>query len=344
MPEVVDRDLGDNGNRGGVEGLRDLRACDRGADDDASPGVDDDPRGADRAMADERAAGVAARLDIDVADVEARCLCTLQREANGPDLGIGEDHTRRLRPVRAELDRPAEDRVGGQPALILAHGREQHAAVDVADRIEPVVTGNTEIVVDREWAAGLDPDRLEADARSPMPASECRKHLVRLERRTVVELYCDRARPRHPHHLTLEADVDATFLEAFEHLSAGERLLTLDQPLAAMDEGHLRAEGRPRLRHLDPDDSATEDREARRHLLGSRRLDVRPGAGSAEAFDVGDQRARSGGDDNGLARDELFAVVRAALDNDAAVPVEARAATHERHAVLFEPWQLARVV
>ncbi len=111
-----------------------------------------------------------------------------------------------------------------------------------------------------------------------------------------------------------------------------------------MDERHLRAEGRPRLRHLDTDDAAAEDREPRRHLLGGRRLDVRPGAGIAQAVDVGDQRARPGRDDHGLARDELLAVVRATFDDDPALAVEARAATHERDAVLLEPRQLARVV
>ena len=48
--------------------------------------VDDDPRGADRAVADERAAGVAARLDVDVADVEACRLRALEGEADGADL------------------------------------------------------------------------------------------------------------------------------------------------------------------------------------------------------------------------------------------------------------------
>ena len=140
----------------------------------------------------------------------------------------------------------------------------------------------------------------------------------------VVELDHDGARAGHAHHLTLEPDVHAAFLESLEHLRSRKRLLALDQPLAAMDERHLRAEGRPRLGHLDADDSATEDREPRRHLLGGRRLDVRPGAGIAQAVDVGDQRARPGGDDDGLARDELLAVVRAAVDDDPALAVEAR--------------------
>ena len=122
----------------------------------------------------------------------------LEGEADGPDLGIGEDDAGRARAVRAKLDRAAEDRVGGQPALVLAHVREQDAAVDVADREQPVVAGNAEIVVDDERAVRLDPDRLEADARGAMTAAERREHLVRLERRAVVELDHHRAGTRSP--------------------------------------------------------------------------------------------------------------------------------------------------
>ena len=45
--------------------------------------------------------------------------------------------------------------------------------------------------------------------------------------------------------------------------SAGERLLALDQALAPVHERHLRAERRPRLRHLDADDAAAEHEEPR---------------------------------------------------------------------------------
>src|SRR4029079_2943944 len=118
-----------------------------------------------RTGADERTAGIAARLDIDVSHVETCRPGSLERETDCPDLGIREDDAGRAGAVRAELDGAAEDRVRGQPALVLPHVREQHAAVDVADRVEPVVARDAEIITDDERAIGLDPDRLEADAR-----------------------------------------------------------------------------------------------------------------------------------------------------------------------------------
>ena len=157
--------------------------------------VDDDPRGARRAVADERAAGVAARLDVDVADVEARLLRPLEREADGPDLRIGEDDARRARPVRAQLDRRGRGSCRRRAApWYLPMCVSSDAAVDVADRVEPVVAGHAKVVVDGERAVGLEPDRLEADARGPGTAAERREHLVRLERRAVVELDHHRAR------------------------------------------------------------------------------------------------------------------------------------------------------
>ena len=59
------------------------------------------------------------------------------------------------------------------------------------------------------------------------------------------------------------------------------------QAVAAMDERHLRAERRPRLRHLDADDPAAEHEEPRRHLLRRRRLDVRPRLRLGETRDRG---------------------------------------------------------
>ena len=69
-----------------------------------------------------------------------------KRPADGGDLRVGEDHARRERPVRDERSRlrPRID-VGREPALVLAHVREQRATVRVADRIEPVVPGRAEV-------------------------------------------------------------------------------------------------------------------------------------------------------------------------------------------------------
>ena len=87
-----------------------------------------------------------------------------ERVAHGGDLRVGEDHARRERAVGDERHVPAEDRVGGEPALVLAHVREQRAAVRVADRVEPVVPGRAQIRADLDRLARLEPDRLEPEA------------------------------------------------------------------------------------------------------------------------------------------------------------------------------------
>ena len=95
-------DLADDGDRRRVERLRDLGAGDRGADDDPALLVDDEPRRSRRAAPDERPARVAARLDVDGADGEPGLLRGRERQADGPDLRVGEDHARRGAAVRAQ--------------------------------------------------------------------------------------------------------------------------------------------------------------------------------------------------------------------------------------------------
>ena len=75
----------------------------------------------------------------------------------------------------------------------------------------------------------------------------------------------ERARARDARGRGPQAHVDAGAAQRLEHLLARERLLALDQAVAAVDQRHVRAERRPGLRHLDADDAAAEDREPRRH-------------------------------------------------------------------------------
>ena len=65
----------------------------------------------------------------------------------------------------ASTSRPSSV-LGRDPGLVLAHVGEEGAAVDVADRVEPLAAADPQPVVGLEEAAlaGLDPDRLEADA------------------------------------------------------------------------------------------------------------------------------------------------------------------------------------
>ena len=57
----------------------------------------------------------------------------------------------------------AEDVVGREARLVLAHVGEQRAAVDVADRVEPVVAGDAHVLVDLDRLAGLEADGLEPE-------------------------------------------------------------------------------------------------------------------------------------------------------------------------------------
>ena len=90
--------------------------------------------------------------------------------ADGGDLRIREDHARRERPVGDDAHVPAEDRVRGEPALVLAHVREERAAVHVADRVEPVVPAAS------------------ADSRRPRPASPARARSSRARGSSVLGL------------------------------------------------------------------------------------------------------------------------------------------------------------
>ena len=85
--------------------------------------VDDDPRRAGRVAPVERAAGVGAAADLDDADVQAGVARAGLGVADRRDLRVGEDHARRQEAVGAQLDRLAEDVVGGDAALVLAHVR-----------------------------------------------------------------------------------------------------------------------------------------------------------------------------------------------------------------------------
>ena len=127
--------------------------------------VDEQPRGAGRVAAVEGAAGVGRGADLEDVDVEARLARGLLGVADGGDLRVGEDDARGRRAVGAVLGRGrvAEEVLGGDARLVLAHVGEQDAAVDVADRVEPVVAGDLHVVVDLDVAAGLEPDGLEAE-------------------------------------------------------------------------------------------------------------------------------------------------------------------------------------
>ena len=303
MPQALERDLGNDGDRGGVDELGDLGAGDRGADDHAAVGVDDQPRRPGGVAAVEGAAGVARGRDVDDLDVEALLGGDLRGDPDGGDLRVGEDDARAGGPVGAVLGRGAlaEHVVGGDAGLVLAHVRQQRAAVYVADGVEPLVLGGAAVLVDLDGLARLEAEVLEA-LRARL-AADRDQQLLAAGGLAVVGLDDRHARLAvHPDRLAARADVDAELAQGLGHLLAGEGLLARDEPALALDQRHARPQGRPRLRKLGPRHSAAQYDEALGHLLGGGRLAVGPRLRIGQAVDRRDQRLGAGRDDDRPAR------------------------------------------
>ena len=122
-------------------------------------------------------------------------------------------------------------------------------------------------------------------------------------------------------------------------LLAGEDLLPAEQPVLALDQRDLRAERRVGLAHLDADDAAAHDDQARRDRLRGRGLAVGPRLGLAEPVDRRERRRRAAGEDHRRAGLDLLLA-----DDDAVRPGEPAPAAEEVDVALLEPGQLRAVV
>ena len=125
MAEALERQLADHGDRRRVKEVGDVGARNRAADEDSPLAVDEEARGAWRVAVGDGAAEVAGGLGVVGVEVEPRTRGGLGRVTDGGDLRVGEDHVRSERAVGAVGDRMliAEDVVGGEPGLVLAHVR-----------------------------------------------------------------------------------------------------------------------------------------------------------------------------------------------------------------------------
>ncbi len=135
-------------------------------------------------MADEAGAGVGTDRLVDRAHVQPCLAGTRKRVADGGDLRLGEDHARGQVAVGAQdrvLAVPAEDVLGRQARLVLAHVREQHASVGVADDIQPLVAGDPQRRVDRDRLAGLQAKRLHPERVRPGTATDRDEQLISCE-------------------------------------------------------------------------------------------------------------------------------------------------------------------
>src|SRR5215211_5144472 len=164
MPELVEWNLTDDGDRGGVKELGGLRAGKGRADDHAPVLVDDDPSGAGRVASVEARACRPRGVDVDGADVQAVLLRRGKGEPGGGHLVVRKGHPRRAFAIGRRSDVLAENVTGSDPRLVLTHVGEERSPVHITDGIEPVRPAEPELVIDLETALDLDPDALEPNA------------------------------------------------------------------------------------------------------------------------------------------------------------------------------------
>ena len=226
--------------------------------------------------------------------------------------------------------------------LVLAHVREQRAAVGVADRVQPGVAVDAHGVVDVEVLTGLQADRVQPDLGRGGPAADGDEQLIPRELTAVLERERhlspaagpgDRAGPdvgEQRHAVRAQAGAD---------LLPGERLLAGEHARPGLDQRDRRAQRRVGLGELDADDAAAEHEQPRRHGARGRRLSVAPRVGLGKAGDGWHRGDAAGGDDDGAPRAQ-HVVARAHEPFAGQAPVRA----HERDTALLQPRQLRGVV
>ena len=301
--------------------------------------VDYEPGRSGRAAAVEAAAGDVRGPIVDRADVQAGLLRRRERVADCRDLRLGKDHARRTGAVVADLHVLAEDPVGGDPALVLAHVRQEIAAVHVADRIQPLVLGRLQRLADLDRLPRLEADRLDPELRGPRAAADGDEQLVASQAVARLELEPHLPVPRRGDGLDADAHVDPAIDERGVDELCGERLLPAEQPRHCLDDGNTRPERCPRLRELHARDAAAEHEQPAGDLLRGRRLAVRPRLRLAEPGDRRHGRLAPGRDD-----DSRPCLEHLVSDQEATLAVEPGRAADERHAALVEPRQLRAVV
>ncbi|OMP13186.1 hypothetical protein COLO4_02121, partial [Corchorus olitorius] len=175
VPEPLDRDFADDGDRRGVQKFRDVGADERRADEDATVEVDDRARFADVRVGLLAGARDVCQVVVEHLHVQPALLGAGGGETDGCHLGIGERHLWHgvvvgggdVSAPRGVVDlatlRPRGDDVAGSASLVLALVGEERTVVDVADGVQPVEAAHEERVVDIEPRPLFQPDGLEAE-------------------------------------------------------------------------------------------------------------------------------------------------------------------------------------
>lgn len=93
-----------------------------------------------------------------------------------------------------------------------------------------------------------------------------------------------------------DTHVDAVLAQCVRDQLADRRVLPVDQPAGGLNQHHRRAKASEELAQLNTDGPSTDDHDARRQFLDSRRFAVRPVARLLNAIDRRDARVAAGGD------------------------------------------------
>ena len=269
----------------------------------------------------------------------------LERLAGGGDLGVGEGDARRADALRDRLGRAPEQVLGGDPGLVLAHVGEERAAVDVADRVEPLAAADPQPVVGLEEAVlvGLDAGGLEAEVGGVGHAADRDQDLRRL----------DLARRRSSSTTTPGAAgrdrVDLGRRCGRRRRSARAATSATSSPAngssreSRCSPPSIRVTCVPRLAQAWESSLPTGPPPSTIMLSGTRfgggRVAVVPGLDRVEPVDRRHRRPAAGRDD-----DRLAAHQHLVADGDPALALEARLAAEEVDPAFFQPGQLPGVV
>ena len=235
--------------------------------------------------------------------------------ARGPRLLDGEPDGRRLRVGERHLRHDAEvgpirtarRRSGGDPAFVVGDVRELQATRHISGHEQAVgdahlVVGRGRSPVVKRCAGVLGAQRAEVRGSPP----DRHQELGALHGRTIRELDDPPgAAGPDPSGRDPKAELETFLHELVGDVLRRERMVTRQDPVAALDERDADPEPDEDLRHLHPDHAPTQDHQARRKLARRRRLPTGPVRHLVDAGDRRHERCRSGGDDDARCPERL---------------------------------------
>ena len=235
--------------------------------------------------------------------------------------------------------RVAQDVVGRDAGLVLALVGEQHAAVAVADRVEPGALGVAQVRVDLAPARRREADGLQPEPCRPRPAADRDEQLVAVARACRPPGPRARRAPSRvdARDLRVAADVDAVRDEPVLH-RGGRRRAPRAGGCGGRPRGasrRCRASPTPARARRRPAPAPRTSRRPGAVLRGRRRA-VRPRPRLGEPVDRRQRRVRARGEHDGAVGDQDVVA-----DAHAPLAVEHRLPAHERDPARLQPGDLA---